>query len=132
MTMSDPIADMLTRIRNAQGAKKKEVFVPCSVNKKAILDVLALEGYIRSYGMAKDEKGHDLLKVELKYVDGGKVIQMIRRVSKPGRRVYSEIEKLPFVYNGLGIYVLSTSKGVMSDAVARKENVGGEVLCAVF
>ncbi len=132
MTMSDPIGDLLTRIRNGQRANKTTVRVPASRMRSSVLDVLQREGYIRGYSWAEIRKGLAELTVELKYSDGAPVIREINRVSKPGRRVYSRIKKLAPVYNGLGISILSTPQGLMSDNEARAANVGGEVLCQVF
>ncbi len=132
MSMSDVIGDMLTRIRNAQKVFKKTVPIPYSRVRKAILKVLLDEGYIRTFVTEKDAKGFDQLVVDLKYYEDAPVIQQIRRCSKPGRRVYSSIKDLPLVSNGLGIYILSTSSGIISDIQARKMGVGGEVLCSVF
>ncbi len=132
MAMSDPLGDMLTRIRNGQVAKKSTVPVPASKMRARVLDVLQREGYIRGYSSLEQRPGVSELTVELKYFDGEPVIKEIARVSKPGRRVYSSIKDLGLVYNGLGISILSTPKGVMSDAEARENNVGGEVLCRVY
>ncbi|MCX7338712.1 MAG: 30S ribosomal protein S8 [Alphaproteobacteria bacterium] len=132
MTISDPISDLLTRIRNAQRANKENVKAPASKQAECLLQVLADEGYIRGFLREKGEGFADQLKIELKYFDGLPVIKLIDRVSKPGRRVYSSIKELPLVRNGLGINILNTSHGVMSDARARKEGIGGEVICAVF
>ena len=132
MTILDPISDLLTRIRNAQMIGKSFVLSPASKARSRILDVLLEEGYIRGYTEDKDDRGHPLLKIELKYLEGQPVIRMLKRVSKPGRRVYSSIKNLPQVYNGLGINILSTSKGVMSDVKARRLSVSGEVVCSVF
>lgn len=132
MSMSDPVADLLTRIRNGQMAKMDSVFSPASNLRANLLDVLKREGYIRDYSRYNLRVGVDELKIELKYYEGKPVISEINRVSKPGRRVFSKIKDLPRVYNGLGIAILSTPKGVMSDAEARAANVGGEVLCQVF
>lgn len=132
MSMSDPLGDMLTRIRNGQRAKKSLIAVPASKMRSTVLDVLQREGYIRGYSWAEVRQGIAELTVELKYSEGEPVIREINRVSKPGRRVYSGIKKLPSVYNGLGIAILSTPRGVMSDSEARAANVGGEVLCRVF
>lgn len=132
MAMSDPLGDMLTRIRNGQVARKAAVPVPSSKLRARVLDVLQREGYIRGYSESEIKKGISELNVELKYFDGEPVIKEISRVSKPGRRVYSGIKDLGRVYNGLGISILSTPKGVMSDAEARENNVGGEVLCRVY
>lgn len=132
MVMTDPLGDLLTRIRNGQRAELDVVSSPASKLRANVLEVLKREGYIRDYSAAKDEKGFNTLNVELKYFDGTPVIRDIKRVSKPGRRVYSKIKDLPKVYNGLGISILSTPRGVMSDKEAQEANVGGEVLCQVF
>lgn len=132
MSMSDPLGDMLTRIRNGQMARKVTIPVPASKMRARVLDVLQREGYIRGYSWSEIKTGISELDVELKYSDGEPVIKEISRISRPGRRVYSGIDNLPRFYNGLGISILSTSKGVMSDSEAREQNVGGEVLCRVF
>jgi small subunit ribosomal protein S8 len=132
MSMTDPLGDMLTRIRNGQQAHKSMVESPASKIRANVLEVLQREGYIRGYSRAEVRPGVAELKIELKYVDGEPVIKEITRVSKPGRRIYSRIADLPRVYNGLGIAILSTPRGVMSDNEARAANVGGEVLCRVF
>ena len=132
MSMSDPLGDMLTRIRNGQGAGKTQITAPASKLRGNVLDVLKREGYIRDFRTEKDAKGFDQIVIELKYHDGTPVIREIARVSKPGRRVYSKIKELPRFYNGLGIMILSTPRGVMADHEARAANVGGEVLCRVF
>jgi small subunit ribosomal protein S8 len=132
MTMSDPLADMLTRIRNGQRARQAVVAAPASNFRANVLDVLKREGYIRGFTQEQMRPGIAQLKIELKYVDGEPVIREIARVSKPGRRVYSKIDDLPRIYNGLGISILSTPRGVLSDNEARAEKVGGEVLCRVF
>jgi small subunit ribosomal protein S8 len=132
MAMSDPLGDMLTRIRNGQRANKPVVTVPASKLRSNVLEVLQREGYIRGFSWAEVRPGIAELTVELKYSDGEPVIREIDRVSKPGRRVYAGIKKLQPVYNGLGISILSTPRGVMSDTEARAANVGGEVLCRVF
>ncbi len=132
MTMSDPLGDMLTRIRNAQLRKNSKVSTPGSRLRKDVLDVLQSEGYIRGYSTAAFDNGRSEFEIELKYYDGEPVIREIQRVSKPGRRVYASVKNLPRVANGLGVSILSTPKGVMSDAEARDQNVGGEVLCQVF
>jgi len=132
MSMSDPLGDMLTRIRNGQGAGKTQITAPASKLRNNVLEVLKREGYIRDYRTETDAKGFDQLLVELKYHEGAPVIREISRVSKPGRRVYSKIKELPRFYNGLGIMILSTPRGVMADHEARAANVGGEVLCRVF
>jgi len=130
MALSDPLGDMLTRIRNGQRARKTEVASPASKLRMNVLEVLRREGYIRGY--RRDDHGHQDLAIELKYHNGEPVIRELRRVSKPGRRVYSGVDDLPRIYNGLGIAILSTPRGVMSDAEAREAHVGGEVLCMVF
>ena len=132
MAMSDPLGDMLTRIRNGQRNGSGRVEAPSSRLRTNVLDVLQREGYIRGYSVNEPEKGHKTIEIELKYHDGQPVIQEISRVSRPGRRVYSKIKELPQVFNGLGIHILSTPRGVMSDQEARAQNVGGEVLCRVF
>jgi small subunit ribosomal protein S8 len=132
MSMSDPLGDMLTRIRNGQRAHKPFVASPASKIRSNVLEVLKREGYIRDFSQAQVRPGLNELKIELKYVDGEPVIRELTRVSKPGRRIYSKIADLPRVYNGLGIAILSTPRGVMSDNEARAANVGGEVLCRVF
>ncbi len=132
MTMTDPLGDMLTRIRNAQMRKKTKVSTPASRLRRHVLDVLQQEGYIRGYAEVEFEGGKSELEIELKYFDGQPVIKEIKRVSKPGRRVYSSVKNLPTVANGLGVAILSTPKGVMSDTQARKDNVGGEILCNIF
>ncbi len=131
MTMSDPLGDMLTRIRNAQMRKKSKVTTPGSRLRERVLDVLQAEGYIRGYSQL-DLNGKAEIEIELKYYDGLPVIREIERVSRPGRRVYASVKNIPRVSNGLGVSILSTPKGVMSDAEARDQNVGGEVLCRVF
>jgi len=132
MSMSDPLGDMLTRIRNGQRAHKSAVLAPASSLRANVLDVLVREGYIRGYNRVDVRPGVAELSIELKYHEGQPVIREISRVSKPGRRVYSKIADLRRVANGLGISILSTPRGVMSDAEARAQNVGGEVLCEVF
>jgi small subunit ribosomal protein S8 len=132
MTMTDPISDMLTRIRNAHRAQKETVRVPASKEKKAILDVLQSEGYIRGYTEENIRKGIDFITVELKYFEGNPVINTIERKSKPGRRVYVAIADIKPIANGLGINILSTSQGIMSDVQARQLNMGGELICSVF
>ena len=130
--MTDPIGDMLTRIRNGQRARKALVNSPASKLRARLLDVLQREGYIRGYTQLEMDAGKPELSIELKYHEGEPVIREISRVSTPGRRVYSSIKDLPTIYNGLGISILSTPQGVMSDSEARLANVGGEVLCRVF
>ena len=131
MAMSDPLGDMLTRIRNAQRAGKRAVAAPASKLHARVLDVLQREGYIRGY--SDEQMGPAAgVRIELKYFEGQPAIQHLARVSKPGRRVYAGAQELPRVKNGLGITIVSTPKGVLSDAEALAENVGGEVLCQVF
>ena len=132
MAMSDPLGDMLTRIRNGQSARKSVVSSPSSRFRTNVLEVLKREGYIRNYSSVDVRPGIRELQIELKYHDGQPVISEIQRVSRPGRRVYYGIRDLPRVYNGLGIAILSTPRGVLSDSEARTANVGGEVLCHVF
>jgi small subunit ribosomal protein S8 len=132
MAMSDPLGDMLTRIRNGQRIGKSIVNAPASKLRSNVLEVLKREGYIRGFTLADQRMGVSELQIELKYNDGLPVIQEISRISRPGRRVYSKIKELPRYYNGLGITILSTPRGVMSDQEARAANVGGEILCRVF
>lgn len=132
MNINDPIGDMLTRIRNAQQRGKSKVTTPASRMRERVLEVLQQEGYIRGFATVDYGDGKSEIEIELKYFDGAPVIKEISRVSKPGRRIYASVDSLPTVYRGLGISILSTSKGVMSDADARANNVGGEVLCTVF
>jgi small subunit ribosomal protein S8 len=132
MSMNDPLGDMLTRIRNASMRGKSSVRTPASKIRKWVLDVLKTEGYIRGYEEVQSERGLPELEIALKYFDGQPVIRELRRVSTPGRRVYSGVKEIPQVRQGLGIAIVSTPKGVMSDAQARTVNVGGEVLCTVF
>ena len=131
MQMSDVIADMLTRIRNASNAKHPTVDVPASNMKKSIADILVQEGYVKGYQVVEDGK-QGIIRITLKYVGKEKAIQGIRRVSKQGHRVYSTASEMPRVMNGLGVAIVSTSKGIMTDKAARKENVGGEVLAFVW
>lgn len=132
MSVNDPLGDMLTRIRNAQMRKKGKVSTPGSRLRAHVLDVLESEGYIRGYSTTDHGNGRTEFDIELKYFDGHPVIKQIERVSKPGRRVYSGVDSMPRVANGLGITIISTPKGVMADHSARENNVGGEVLCKVF
>ena len=132
MSMNDPLGDMLTRIRNAQLRGKSTVSSPASKLRAWVLDVLASEGYIRGYEKKTTENGQGELVISLKYFEGTPVIRELKRVSKPGRRVYMGVKDIPSVRNGLGVSIVSTPKGVMSDANARAANVGGEVLCTVF
>ncbi len=132
MSMSDPIADLLTRIRNAQSAGHSHFMAPSSKAKEAVLSVLESEGYIRGFKSEPTSTGQNEVRVEIKYDNGEPVIKEIARVSKPGRRVYSSSNDMPRVHGGLGTYIVSTSKGVMSDYDAREQNVGGEIICKVF
>jgi small subunit ribosomal protein S8 len=132
MSASDPISDLLTRIRNAQERGKAKVSSPASRLRERVLEVLQHEGFIRGFTTVQQGAGKAEIEIELKYFDGEPVIRELQRVSKPGRRVYASVETLPTVFNGMGISILSTPKGVMSDADARTQNVGGEVLCTVF
>ncbi|MGE0424354.1 MAG: 30S ribosomal protein S8 [Reyranellaceae bacterium] len=132
MALSDPVGDMLTRIRNGQAARLDSITMPASRLRANVLDVLQREGYIRGYFEEELRAGVREIRVELKYDNGKPVIREVHRVSTPGRRIYSKIADLPKVYNGLGISILSTPRGVMSDSEARTANVGGEVLCKVF
>jgi small subunit ribosomal protein S8 len=131
MALNDPLGDMLTRIRNAQMRKRPKVVTPASKLRERVLEVLVDEGYIRAYTQV-DKDGKSEFEIELKYYNGEPVIRQIKRISKPGRRVYSGVEEIPSVANGLGVAIISTPKGVMSDAAAREANVGGEVLCSIF
>ncbi len=130
MSLSDPLGDMLTRIRNGQAANKSAIKSPASKLRMNVLEVLKREGYIRDY--RREDSGHQELSIELKYHNGEPVIKNLKRVSKPGRRVYSGVADLPRIYNGLGIAILSTPRGVMSDTEARQAHIGGEILCTVF
>lgn len=132
MSLSDPIGDLLSRIRNGQRAVMASVVTPASRGRENVLAVLEREGYIRGFSRYNVRPGIDEIKVELKYNEGEPVINQISRVSKPGRRVYAKIKDLPKVFNGLGISIISTPRGVMSDHEARQANVGGEILCQVF
>lgn len=130
MAMSDPIADMLTRIRNAQAAQKAEVSVPASRVKLAIAELLKAEGYVNDVSVSGESSGR-VINLKLRYFEGKPVIDSLKRVSRPGLRIYKSAAELPKVQGGLGIAVVSTSKGIMSDRAARKAGVGGEVLCTV-
>ena len=132
MSLSDPLGDLLSRIRNGQRAGQSKVVAPASRLRENLLRVLEREGYIRGFERHIIREGVNELRIELKYNEGSPVISKIMRVSKPGRRVYAKINDLQKVYNGLGISILSTPRGVMSDHEARQNNVGGEVLCQVF
>ena len=131
MAMTDPLGDMLTRIRNGQQARKDSILTPASKLRAHVLDVLQREGYIRGYS-EEQLAGQKGLRIELKYFEGQPAIQHLARVSKPGRRVYSGSQELPRIRNGLGTVIVSTPRGVLSDAEAREQNVGGEVLAEVF
>ena len=130
MTMQDPVADLLTRIRNAQAARHAEVSMPSSKQKRSILDVLVSEGYVAGYQETADAK--PVLTIQLKYVKGVPVIEEVKRISRPGLRIYKESSDLPKVRGGLGIAIVSTDKGMLTDRVARAQGVGGEVICTVF
>ena len=130
--MNDPIGDMLARIRNAQMRGKSTVSTPASKLRVWVLDVLADEGYIRGYEKTSSDDGHGAIEISLKYFDGIPVIRELKRISKPGRRVYLGVKDIPQVRQGLGVSIVSTPQGVMSDANARAKNVGGEVICTVF
>ena len=132
MPLSDPLGDMLTRIRNAQMRSRPKVSTPASKLRERVLEVLKDEGYIRGFSRIDYTGGKSEIEIELKYFDGQPVIRDIERVSRPGRRVYASVKNIPRVMNGLGVSIISTPKGVMSDAEARDQNVGGEVLCRVF
>ena len=132
MTLMDPIGDMFTRIRNGQMRFLNTIDLPASNFRLKILEVLKQEGYITNFVLEKKEKNKKNLKVDLKYYEGHPVIKEIKRISKPGRRVYSKANSIPKVQNGLGLAILSTPKGVMSDNEARKNNLGGEIICRVF
>ena len=132
MTLTDPIGDMFSRIRNGQMRLLDSIEIPSSNFRKNILEILKNEGYIKDYYIEKSENNKINLKINLKYYEGDPVIKEIKRISKPGRRVYSRATSSPKVMNGLGLAILSTPKGVMSDVEARKNNVGGEIICRVF
>ena len=132
MTFTDPIGDMFSRIRNGQLRSLSSIIIPSSNFRKNILEILKNEGYIRDVFIEKSENNKISLKISLKYFEGQPVIKEIKRISKPGRRVYSRAASIPKVMNGLGLSILSTPKGVMSDAEARKNNIGGEIICRVF
>ncbi len=132
MTLTDPIGDMFSRIRNGQMRSLNSVAIPSSNFRRNILTILKNEGYIKDFFIEKNENNKVSLKITLKYFEGNPVIKEIKRISKPGRRVYSRATSIPRVMNGLGLAILSTPKGVMSDIDARKNNVGGEIICKVF
>ena len=132
MVFSDPVGDMLTRIRNGQLRGKRSITSPVSKLRQWVLDVLEEEGYINGYQLVDDDRGFKQIEINLKYAFGTPAIKELKRISKPGRRVYSNVRNLPLVRQGLGVAIISTAKGVMSDSKARENNVGGEVLCTVF
>ena len=132
MTLADPIGDMITRIRNAQMRSLNDVTIPSSKFRAKILDVLKQEGYISDYKVLSDKKNRGNLFVYLKYSNGSPVIKEIKRVSKPGRRIYAKADSIPRIQNGLGLAIVSTSKGIMTDNDARAKKVGGEIICKVF
>ena len=132
MAFVDPIGDMITRIRNAQMRSLSSVKIPGSKFRASILDVLKKEGYISDYKFLTDVKDKNSLTVSLKYDNGNPVIKEIKRVSKPGRRIYAKADSIPIIQNGLGLAIVSTSKGIMSDNEAKNQNVGGEIICKVF
>jgi len=132
MTLTDPIGDMFSRIRNGQMRLLNSIDIPSSNFRKNILKILKEEGYIKDYYIEKSENNKINLKINLKYYEGDPVIKEIKRISKPGRRVYSRANSIPKVMNGLGLAILSTPKGVMTDTEAKKNNVGGEIICKVF
>ena len=132
MTFTDPIGDMFSRIRNGQMRSLNSIIIPSSNFRKNILTILKSEGYIKDFFIEKNEKNKVSLKINLKYYEGDPVIKEIKRISKPGRRVYSRANSIPKVMNGLGLAIISTPKGVMSDTDGRKNNVGGEIICRVF
>ena len=132
MTLTDPIGDMFSRIRNGQMRSLNSINIPSSNFRRSILEILKNEGYIKDFYIEKSENNKINLKINLKYYEGNPVIKEIKRISKPGRRVYSRATSIPRVMNGLGLAILSTPKGVMSDTEARKNNIGGEIICRVF
>ena len=132
MSLTDPIGDMFSRIRNGQMRSLNSIDIPSSNFRKNILKILKVEGYIKDYYIEKSENNKISLKINLKYYEGDPVIKEIKRISKPGRRVYSRANSIPRVMNGLGLAILSTPKGVMTDAEAKKNNIGGEIICKVF
>jgi len=132
MTLTDPIGDMFSRIRNAQMRSLNSINIPSSTFRRNILEILKNEGYIKNYYIEKSENNKINLKINLKYYEGNPVIKEIKRISKPGRRVYSRATSIPRVMNGLGLAILSTPKGVMTDIDARKNNIGGEIICRIF
>ena len=132
MTLTDPIGDMFSRIRNGQMRSLNSIDIPSSNFRMNILKILKAEGYIKDYYIEKSDNNKTSLKINLKYYEGDPVIKEIKRISKPGRRVYSRANSIPRVMNGLGLAILSTPQGVMTDAEAKKKNIGGEIICKVF
>ena len=132
MAFADPIGDMITRIRNAQMRSLNKVIIPSSKFRTRILDVLKQEGFISGYNIMSEKSKKGLLSVDLKYSNGSPVIKEIKRISKPGRRVYAKADSIPKIQNGLGLAIVSTSKGIMTDNEARSQNVGGEIICRIF
>ncbi len=132
MTLVDPIGDMFTRIRNGQMRNLISVNIPASKFRSKILEILKIEGYINNFYLENNDNNKKVIKVNLKYYEGSPVIKEIKRISKPGRRVYSRATSIPKIQNGLGMAIISTSQGVMSDIEARKNNIGGEIICKVF
>ena len=132
MTFTDPIGDMFSRIRNGQMRSLNSVIIPSSNYRKNILEILKNEGYIKDFFIEKSENNKTSLKVTLKYYEGDPVIKEIKRISKPGRRIYAKATSIPRIQNGLGLAIVSTSKGIMTDNDARTKNIGGEVICRVF
>lgn len=130
--MTDPLADMFTRIRNGSKAKFEKVDVPSSHLKREVAKILKEEGFIKNYKTVTDDQKHEMIRIFLKYDEARKGVVHIRRVSKPGRRIYAQSDRIPSIMGGLGISILSTSKGILTDQSARKANVGGEVLCHVW
>ena len=132
MTFTDPVGDMFSRIRNGQMRSLESINIPSSNFRKNILEILKIEGFIKDYFIEKKENNKITLRINLKYFEGNPVIKEIKRISKPGRRVYSRATSIPRVMNGLGLAILSTPKGVMTDTEARKNNLGGEIICRIF
>ena len=132
MAFVDPIGDMITRIRNAQMRSLNKVKIPSSKLRAKILDVLKKEGYISDYKLISEDSNKTTLSIDLKYTNGSPVIREIRRISKPGRRIYARADSIPRIQNGLGVAIISTSKGIMTDIDARNQNIGGELICKVF
>ena len=132
MAFVDPIGDMITRIRNAQMRSLSKVKIPSSKLRVRILDVLKKEGYISDYKLTSEDSNKNTLSIDLKYTNGSPVIREIRRISKPGRRIYARADSIPKIQNGLGVAIISTSKGIMTDNDARNNNIGGEIICRVF